>query len=163
MNEGRPQLYGTQIAEVDENGAVAWPVEDEQRLDERRAEVGLEPFAEYARSFLEASGERHYGWRMTERCWRCNAEMEWRHGTWQCPRCRFKLGCCEGEPQYVVRGAGAGRANRRRPSLRAVGSPVVRALVSSCSSGLSRSPRSRCRAGMRGRGPPPRRAAARAS
>jgi hypothetical protein len=22
--------------------------------------------------------------------------MEWRHGTWQCPRCRFKLGCCEG-------------------------------------------------------------------
>jgi hypothetical protein len=36
---------------------------------------------------------------MTERCWRCSAEMEWRHGTWQCPRCRFKLGCCEGEPQ----------------------------------------------------------------
>ena len=25
--------------------------------------------------------------------------MEWRHGTWQCPRCRFKLGCCEGDPQ----------------------------------------------------------------
>jgi hypothetical protein len=25
--------------------------------------------------------------------------MEWRHGTWQCPRCKFKLGCCEGEPQ----------------------------------------------------------------
>jgi hypothetical protein len=23
--------------------------------------------------------------------------MEWRHGTWQCPRCRFKVGCCEGE------------------------------------------------------------------
>jgi len=23
--------------------------------------------------------------------------MEWRHGTWQCPKCRFKLGCCEGE------------------------------------------------------------------
>jgi hypothetical protein len=22
--------------------------------------------------------------------------MEWRHGTWQCPRCRFKIGCCEG-------------------------------------------------------------------
>ena len=33
---------------------------------------------------------------MSERCWRCGAEMEWRHGTWQCPRCRFKLGCCEG-------------------------------------------------------------------
>jgi hypothetical protein len=34
-----------------------------------------------------------------ERCWRCSAELEWRHGTWQCNRCRFKLGCCEGEPQ----------------------------------------------------------------
>jgi hypothetical protein len=34
-----------------------------------------------------------------EACGRCAAQMEWRHGTWQCPRCRFKLGCCEGEPQ----------------------------------------------------------------
>jgi hypothetical protein len=25
--------------------------------------------------------------------------MDWRHQTWQCPRCSFKLGCCEGEPQ----------------------------------------------------------------
>jgi|KBSMisStaDraftv2_1062788.scaffolds.fasta_scaffold392271_2 hypothetical protein len=25
--------------------------------------------------------------------------MEWRHATWQCPLCRFKLGCCDGEPQ----------------------------------------------------------------
>jgi len=23
--------------------------------------------------------------------------MDWRHQTWQCPRCRFKLGCYEGE------------------------------------------------------------------
>src|SRR5439155_12462295 len=34
-----------------------------------------------------------------ERCPRCSAPMEWRHGTWQCRNCRFKLGCCEGEPQ----------------------------------------------------------------
>jgi hypothetical protein len=34
-----------------------------------------------------------------ERCLRCGAAMEWRHQTWQCSRCRFKLGCCEGEPQ----------------------------------------------------------------
>ncbi|HEY6015387.1 MAG TPA: hypothetical protein VIU86_14935 [Gaiellaceae bacterium] len=34
-----------------------------------------------------------------ETCWRCGAEMEWRHATWQCPRCKWKLGCCEGEPQ----------------------------------------------------------------
>jgi hypothetical protein len=23
--------------------------------------------------------------------------MDWRHSTWQCAACRFKLGCCEGE------------------------------------------------------------------
>jgi len=32
-----------------------------------------------------------------EPCLRCGAAMDWRHQTWQCPRCRFKLGCCEGE------------------------------------------------------------------
>jgi hypothetical protein len=32
-----------------------------------------------------------------EPCPRCNADMEWRHGTFQCPKCRLKLGCCEGE------------------------------------------------------------------
>ncbi|TML19405.1 MAG: hypothetical protein E6G28_12330 [Actinobacteria bacterium] len=32
-----------------------------------------------------------------ELCLRCGSAMEWRHGTWQCPSCRFKLGCCEGE------------------------------------------------------------------
>ena len=25
--------------------------------------------------------------------------MTWVHGTWQCSNCRFKLGCCEGDPQ----------------------------------------------------------------
>jgi hypothetical protein len=39
---------------------------------------------------LPAVGER-------ESCLRCGAGMEWRHGTWQCPTCRFKLGCCEGQ------------------------------------------------------------------
>jgi hypothetical protein len=34
---------------------------------------------------------------IAECCLRCAATMEWRHGTWQCPMCRFKLGCCEGE------------------------------------------------------------------
>jgi len=32
-----------------------------------------------------------------ERCPRCGAKMEWRHQTWQCTRCRLKLGCCDGE------------------------------------------------------------------
>jgi hypothetical protein len=31
-----------------------------------------------------------------ERCLRCGAALEWRHQTLQCPRCRFKVGCCEG-------------------------------------------------------------------
>ncbi|MGZ4353021.1 MAG: hypothetical protein ACXVZ4_05710 [Gaiellaceae bacterium] len=35
----------------------------------------------------------------SEKCWRCGAELEWRHDTLQCPRCKWKLGCCEGEPQ----------------------------------------------------------------
>ena len=39
------------------------------------------------------------GKRDSEPCLRCGAAMEWRHQTWQCPRCAFKLGCCEGEPQ----------------------------------------------------------------
>jgi hypothetical protein len=43
-----------------------------------------------------------------ERCLRCSAEMEWRHGTWQCARCRFKLGCCEGEPQTCADASSVG-------------------------------------------------------
>jgi hypothetical protein len=34
-----------------------------------------------------------------EMCLRCPTPMAWVHGTWQCPRCKFKLGCCEGDPQ----------------------------------------------------------------
>ena len=33
--------------------------------------------------------------------------MEWRHGTFQCPRCRFKIGCCEGETGTAGRGSRA--------------------------------------------------------
>ncbi len=32
-----------------------------------------------------------------ERCLRCGDVLEWRQQTLQCPRCRFKAGCCEGE------------------------------------------------------------------
>ncbi|WDZ86714.1 DUF6624 domain-containing protein [Micromonospora cathayae] len=45
VNEGHPQRYGTQIADVVDGEPVPWPVEDPDRLDVRRAEVGLEPFA----------------------------------------------------------------------------------------------------------------------
>ena len=46
VNAGQPQLYGTQFTVTD--GVIGpCPIEDQQRLDERRAETGLEPFADY--------------------------------------------------------------------------------------------------------------------
>ncbi|GAA2514650.1 DUF6624 domain-containing protein [Winogradskya humida] len=45
INEGRPQIYGTQIAGVVDGAPVPWPCEDPGTMDQRRAEVGLDPFA----------------------------------------------------------------------------------------------------------------------
>jgi hypothetical protein len=45
VNEGRPQIYGTQIAGIVDGTPVPWPCEDPGQIDQRRAEVGLEPFA----------------------------------------------------------------------------------------------------------------------
>jgi hypothetical protein len=45
VNEGRPQTYGTQIAEVADGKPVPWPCTEPERLDELRAGVGLEPLA----------------------------------------------------------------------------------------------------------------------
>jgi hypothetical protein len=46
VNAGQLQLYGTQFTVTDgELGPC--PIEDRDRLDERRAEAGLEPFADY--------------------------------------------------------------------------------------------------------------------
>jgi len=56
-----------------------------------------------------------------ERCLRCGAAMEWRHQTWQCPRCRFKIGCCEGdagcqvEPSAPVARAGTTQVREPHP------------------------------------------------
>lgn len=47
VNEGREQLYGTQIAGIDDGAPVPWPCQDPEGMDERRAEVGIEPFAQY--------------------------------------------------------------------------------------------------------------------
>jgi len=45
VNAGRPQLYGTQFTVTDgEFGPCT--IEDPQRLEERRAEAGLEPIAD---------------------------------------------------------------------------------------------------------------------
>ncbi|MBC9725718.1 DUF6624 domain-containing protein [Streptomyces sp. TRM68367] len=47
VNEGREQIYGTQIAGVRDGQPVPWPCREPGRVDELRAEVGIEPFAEY--------------------------------------------------------------------------------------------------------------------
>ncbi len=47
INEGRPQLYATHIA-IDESGEIVQPmIEDPDRVDARRANIGLEPLEEY--------------------------------------------------------------------------------------------------------------------
>jgi hypothetical protein len=52
VNEGREQVYGTQVAGVREDGSpVPWPCVEPERVDELRAEVGIEPFREYVARF----------------------------------------------------------------------------------------------------------------
>ncbi|KUL55555.1 hypothetical protein ADL22_00750 [Streptomyces sp. NRRL F-4489] len=51
VNEGREQIYGTQIAGVRDGAPVPWPCRDPERMDERRAEVGIPPFTEYVAQF----------------------------------------------------------------------------------------------------------------
>lgn len=54
VNEGRKQIYGTQIAGVKNGAPVPWPCEDPERMDELRAEAGIEPFDEYVAHFSPA-------------------------------------------------------------------------------------------------------------
>lgn len=49
--DGRPQWYGTQLS-APKGGTLHFsPIEDESHVDERRAAVGLQPLAEYAKLF----------------------------------------------------------------------------------------------------------------
>lgn len=45
MMNGKPQIYGTQFLDVGK-GMQAYPIEDREHVDERRARVGLGTFAE---------------------------------------------------------------------------------------------------------------------
>jgi hypothetical protein len=47
VGDGEPQTYGTQIGCGEDGPAPATPIDDEATVDERRAEVGLPPLAEY--------------------------------------------------------------------------------------------------------------------
>jgi len=52
-NDGKKQLYGSQANSVKAGEVVLYPVEDEAHLDERRAQVGLGPIAEYKAELLK--------------------------------------------------------------------------------------------------------------
>lgn len=47
VNADRPQLYGTQFVSTEDGMLRPRPIQDPDSLEQRRAAVGLEPFAEY--------------------------------------------------------------------------------------------------------------------
>jgi hypothetical protein len=49
LYEGKKQLYGTMLTRNEEGVKVPQPIEDEANVDKRRAELGLQPLAEYLR------------------------------------------------------------------------------------------------------------------
>lgn len=52
MREGKPQIYGSQIALDPATRKLSFhAIDDEINLDKRRAAVGLEPLSEYAKRF----------------------------------------------------------------------------------------------------------------
>src|SRR5262249_51076708 len=56
VREGKPQVYGTQarpFAEWKNGEPVLYPIEDESHVDQRRAEVGLFPLAQYVKTLKE--------------------------------------------------------------------------------------------------------------
>lgn len=51
MRQGKKQIYGSQIV-FDQTGApVFYPIEDEENVNSRRADVGMMPIEEYAKHF----------------------------------------------------------------------------------------------------------------
>lgn len=49
--QGKPQIYGSQVRTDSKGKSAFFPIADEQNVDKRRAAVGLEPLEEYARYF----------------------------------------------------------------------------------------------------------------
>lgn len=54
VNAGQSQLFSTQSSYVGA-GSCPIPIEDPERLDDRRGQVGLEPFADYGARIRERS------------------------------------------------------------------------------------------------------------
>jgi len=59
VNAGHPQVYGTQIAGVEDGQPVPWPVADPDRMEELRAGVGLAPFAEHVAAHAPPPAPAH--------------------------------------------------------------------------------------------------------
>jgi len=56
LREGKPQLYGSQVTRNPAGQWEARDLEDPEKVDERRASVGLPPLAEYLAGFAQRSG-----------------------------------------------------------------------------------------------------------
>ncbi|PMQ17489.1 DUF6624 domain-containing protein [Janthinobacterium sp. AD80] len=50
-NDKLPQLYGSQFQTGSDGRSVAFPIADPQHLEQRRASMGMEPYAQYRQSF----------------------------------------------------------------------------------------------------------------
>lgn len=50
MREGKNQIYGSQLQRKADGQYAPFPIEDEANVDRRRAEVGLQPLADYVKS-----------------------------------------------------------------------------------------------------------------
>jgi len=57
MHRGRPQRYGTQYRQKSDGSLVPYTLEDEERVDELRASVGLGTLEEYERDMLGEDAE----------------------------------------------------------------------------------------------------------
>ena len=63
MNSGKPQIYGTQVYSITREGAkmnYIWPVDDPDKLNGRRASVGLSTIEEYIELFTKKGVEVIY-------------------------------------------------------------------------------------------------------
>lgn len=58
--DGKDQLYGSQfVLSPDRSTVVPWPIEDPERVDDRRGRLGLPPLAEHARTMREQYARRY--------------------------------------------------------------------------------------------------------
>jgi hypothetical protein len=51
MRKGEKQIYGSQVVMNKTGGQEFYPIADEKNVNERRANVGMQPIEEYAKYF----------------------------------------------------------------------------------------------------------------